>query len=144
MKNIYKVDCDVFGVGIWLFIGTHKQANTYVKRVFDAELGGDKTNNGRSIFLMNDEGLQINFIWISFFDESVEGIGILGHECLHAATNTLHECGVEMTYHTDEVLAYMQEFYFEGLLREIRRRNKYDHMSCSKNKTHLLAKRKEK
>lgn len=84
---------------------------------------------GLTVPCVERNGSQTILLWMDSFDFSVEDMGTLAHECLHAAVYVLRNSGVRSVIlednggdSDDEALAYMVGEMHEKILRELSRR----------------------
>jgi len=56
-------------------------------------------------------------IWMPKFPSSVNEMGVIAHELVHSVRMILDDCGIQIEESTDEVAAYMLEYYFTEVMK---------------------------
>ncbi len=116
MKKVYTLKEDIYGIGTILFLGTWKQFQIYIKRKYKVEL---EDNNTAGKFLSIEDpkiGFFTHYIWMPKFNWLISEQDTLCHECIHATFDTMKRCNIPFTCDNNEAFAYLNSYYYSGLL----------------------------
>lgn len=72
---------------------------------------------GVFIPIEHETGETIKILWLKKFDGSIYDIGVVSHECVHAAQYILDDCGIDVDWNGTEQVAYLQEWLFKEILK---------------------------
>lgn len=111
-----------------LCVGTPQEFNAYMKSLGSKErVAKDDLGGLRTVMLPSRTRPHIKskrfFIWLTDFDDSVEALGTLVHECGHCTAGVMEHLGVAEEDEGSEARAYYNEAMFKQFLTALRGRN---------------------
>lgn len=99
---------------------TQEEVADFLKTQFSMNYHDTVPVGGLCISIDNKQGVhQATVIVISEWKMSPQCLGILAHECFHAAESTLNNCGVRHCNKSSEAFAYLIESIFRRSLELI-------------------------
>ncbi|MEI8245604.1 MAG: hypothetical protein WCI51_07230 [Lentisphaerota bacterium] len=105
--------CDgdsIYGVSIYLFIGTYAKYSKYIQKEYNIAPEDQKFFGASFQTIYHESGkMECGIIWMPLFKQSFSNWMTLSHECLHAAMKILEKCSVKISFSNHESLAYLQE-----------------------------------
>lgn len=124
MESTVKLDIPIFGATIDVYVGhnfeelmRHFRKCEYMIENSDMEYDGEK---GLYMNLYHPKAeTQSRVIWLKKFDGGIEDLGTLTHECTHASQGILEDCGVPNDWVGTESVAYLQEWIFKEILKQM-------------------------
>lgn len=124
MSKIYRVDDKVYGVSIFLCIGTLEEYKAFLLRKFNVELKTNISAGKYHALEHSSTGCQAHAIWMPEYDDCIPDNTTLSHECLHAAIGTLSFHGVGFSKDNDEALTYLHAFYYSQFLNKLNKKRR--------------------
>lgn len=126
-RHVYRVpEPAIYNRPAILYVGTRRQYTAWAKRSMDVCLPDperEDTLGGSTIIIGGPGILDTTMMWLPPWDrDDWQRVMIaLAHECLHAAVMCLHDSGVTLHYDAGESLAYLQSYYLDVFLTELRK-----------------------
>lgn len=128
--DVLEIDVPLFGMFMEVFLDDISKLESWMKMAIGGEMSeleeSEKLADGLTIDSTN-AGVDGYVIMVlkdfrkKMKEDRITAIGILAHECLHAARTVLDSRGVPFTSENDEVVAYLQEHLVESTLRELKK-----------------------
>ena len=113
-KEKLHILCDndsMYGINIFIFIGTHTQYNNYIHKEYNITPEEQKFFGASFQTIYHESGkMECGIIWIPCFKQNFSDWMTLSHECLHAAMKILEKCCVKISFSNHESLAYLHEY----------------------------------
>ena len=100
MSKIHRVDDRVYGVSIYLCIGTLEEYKAFLLRKFKVKLK-TSISAGKYHALEHSSYGQAHTIWMPKYKHCIFDNVTLSHECLHSAIGTLAFHGVKIDQDND-------------------------------------------
>lgn len=76
-----------------------------------------KECQGYTVRLVHDES-EDKAVLVCIFDTNPR---VITHECIHAAYEIMEQCGIPTCRNNEEVLAYLSDFLFDCIYKELNR-----------------------
>lgn len=122
MEKRFTVEIDVFGFVVEVYVG-----HDYVKlmdhfKEIGLNIGCDEAvyDGCKGVFMALDHKNgddEVKFLWLKKFDGSIDDLGVVSHESVHAAQFVLDECQIDCDWQGTEQVAYVQEYIFKSILK---------------------------
>jgi hypothetical protein len=123
MEKRFTVEVDMFASIIEVYVGyDYEKLMTYFDGLgFIVEEDDRKDDGAKGIFIGLDhkEKYTVKVLWLRKWDGELEDIGVLSHECVHAAQYILDDCGIPVDWAGTEAVAYFQEWLLKKVCREL-------------------------
>lgn len=119
--NVYKINEQMFGVEGILIYGTESELRDWIEENLEHNLNPAEfrasttfvtdthTNRSTAIVCLKKTELKDDL-------DKVVLVSCLAHECLHVATQVLSDRGIDWKSTGDELLAYVQMYYYRNFL----------------------------
>lgn len=104
----------IYGTQVIVFFGTAEEFRVFTKRVFNWE-ASDDSGSGLEITLENSAGCLVTLMRIGHHRYPHVVNSIIAHESVHAAMDILGIRGVDMTYDSQEALAYLVDYLVQEI-----------------------------
>ena len=104
----------IYGTQVVVFFGTAQEFSVFTKRMFNWE-ASDDVGAGCEITLENPSGCLVTLMRIGPHKDSHVVSSIIAHESVHAAMDILGIRGVEMSYESQEALAYLVDYLVQEI-----------------------------
>ena len=89
-KKILKIHDEIYNAQYYIFIGTHKQKEAYLHKVFKLPKSDQKYTGGENFMISYPDSSFCNFIWVNGFEWKIGDIACIAHELLHAEIGRAH------------------------------------------------------
>ena len=124
MEKRFTVEVDMYASLIEVYVGyDYEKLLTYFEGIgldVDPDKKEDDGSKGMFWGLTHKESKEtVKVMWLKKWDGELEDIGVLSHECVHAAQYILAGCGVPVDWTGTESVAYFQEWLFKKVCREL-------------------------
>lgn len=121
--KIIKIHEKMYGIPLRLIIAPWEEYKTHIKKTYGFTESEQRFFGGMSYLVTSEnKGEAEGIIWMPSFDNSMDSISTLAHECLHIAIRVLDKMGVITNIDNQEPLCYLQQYYFKAALEKMQKR----------------------
>lgn len=121
--KLFYIEGAVFDIDAYFVIGPREQAYKIIQDNYDSTVEiGDFDYRGLTFTIENGKP---PLVWLPEIDTSTEGRSVAEHELTHLTHTILHWAGVPLCDSTDEVYAYMTQYYVREFYTHIQNKQ-YD------------------
>jgi hypothetical protein len=118
-EKVIEAYCELYNASAVLFIGSKKKFNKFAQKEFGFKVAGKDGADGCMSHLASEDGDEVFLIWLNKFDGGADGIGLLSHECVHAALELMDDRGLPISLENEECIAYLSQFFLWKFLKEL-------------------------
>ncbi len=115
----FKVYDEIYHQTIFLFIGSHKEKNKYLKKNFDLQEQNQKYNGGEASMIYFGDDDYISFIWLPEFTKSINSHCALTHEIQHCVFMIFNKIGIKFDHQNHEMFTYYFEYIYKEFLEQL-------------------------
>lgn len=117
LKAFQKDRASVYGVPVWVILGTWEEYMEWRFKTFQVEIESRLPYQAMAemVYLKKD-GTSISLIWMEEYDHTIDHMGTLAHECIHSAMRILEKVGVPVTLDQHEALTYLFNDIYKSCL----------------------------
>lgn len=120
MSKIVSIPEKMYGIPLRIYIGSYRQYAEYCSKRYHFPPEPQRFFGGESFTLTFENGKAEVFIWLEDFSiENVADLGLLSHECNHAALRILDRVGIKTKHGNEEPLCYLQEYFFTEAIKKL-------------------------
>jgi len=136
--KVFKITDPIYYTDLYIMVGDSEEAENYILRKHGCKVEIKGMLHYMETFnIISDDGVWINYLWMSEWANNTDNICALGHEMVHVMCSSFERVGIKIDNKNSEPAAYYFDLMFgEALIKlaEFGWGNKKAKKKCRKKK----------